>query len=176
MHVTHSLKSGVYILLFVLLSDLSSMASPHILWFVCVADGTILLYILVDLLSKIERTFLSADKCTRTYNGVISIAGVILDKTQGCLLVDLLVSICVLCGLPYASLLWSSKRSSCYYWQDYLELNMKHSRKIDIFCWICSCSTSWCSYLLNQVSPQMLGRENARYSECGKIANARKTR
>lgn len=50
---------------------------------------------LVDLSSKINRTFLSVDKCTRTYNGVISIIEAILDQTQGCLLVDLLVSICV---------------------------------------------------------------------------------
>lgn len=44
----------------------------------------------VDLSCNINRTFLSADKCTKT---VISITEAILDKTQGCLLVDLLVSI-----------------------------------------------------------------------------------
>lgn len=85
----------IWCLYFVLLSDLSSTASPHILSFACVADGTILPYMLVDLPSKINRTVLSADKCTRTYNGVISIIEAILDKTQGCLLVDLLVPICV---------------------------------------------------------------------------------
>lgn len=76
----------------------------HPLIHVCVADGTILLYMLVDLLSKINRTVLSADKCTRTYNGAISIIEAILDETQGCLLVDLLVSICV-CEWPSISLL-----------------------------------------------------------------------
>lgn len=67
-------------ILFALLSDLSSTASPHILWLTCVADGIILLYMLVDLASKINRTFFvvffpSVDKCTRTYDEVISIGG-----------------------------------------------------------------------------------------------------
>lgn len=58
-------------------------------------------------------------------------------------------------NLPYASLLWSSKGSSCCYWQDYWELNIKHCRKIDIFCWIYSCTTSRCWYLLGHVSHQI---------------------
>lgn len=54
---------------------------------------------------KLTEHFSLQKKCTRTYNGVISIIEAILDKIQGCLLIDLLVSFCVSSSynLPYAS-------------------------------------------------------------------------
>lgn len=113
-----ALRSGVYILLFILLSDLSSTERAHIHWF---ADGTILPYMLVDLLSLIKSAFFfSALKCTRKYGGVISIIEAILDKTQGCLLIDLLVSISLAsgCNLQHPSLCDAEKGWSCCYWQD----------------------------------------------------------
>lgn len=76
---------------------------------------------------KLTEHFFLQKKCTRTYNGVISIIEAILDKTQGCLLIDLLVSFCVVSSynLPNDSLLWFNLSSSCCYWHDHWELNMK---------------------------------------------------
>ena len=61
---------------------------------------------LVDLLSLIKSAFFSALKCTRKYGGAISIIEAILDKTQGCPLIDLLVSISLAsgCNLQHPSL------------------------------------------------------------------------
>lgn len=64
-------------------------ADPHIHWFAFVADGTILLYMLVDLFARKKITFPSLQ------TDLIGIIEAILDKTQGCLLVGPLVSICV---------------------------------------------------------------------------------
>ncbi len=143
MHLTHLLRSAAYALLFLLLSDLISAANPHILWFACAAHGTVLQYMLVDLSLKINRTFLSAE-CCGTYDWAICIIRVIWGKIHDCLLGDLLVSICLPSVIQQKFILLLLA--------DYRELNMKHSRKIDIFCWIYSCTSSRSGYFIGYTS------------------------
>ena len=122
----------------------------------------------VDLLSKNKRTFLSADKCTRTYNGVISITGAILDRAQGCLLADLLVSSCVLRGLPHASCDPAKVRPVV---TGKITRNWIWNTAGKFSCCLYSCATSRCSYLWDHFSPQMFQMKLARYSKCGKTIN-----
>lgn len=68
-HLAHLFRSGVYTLLFVLLSDPKLHSKPaHPLICLCCRWNHFAVHALyVDLPCNINRTFLSADKCTRTY-------------------------------------------------------------------------------------------------------------
>lgn len=99
---THFLWTRVSDVVFLLCSSCRSAFARD-------ADGTILRQRLFDLLSKINRTFLSEDKCTRTCNGAIGIAEPVWEQPLTRPLVDLLLSVCY--DIPHASIAAGPKKN-----------------------------------------------------------------